>query len=169
VIAFAQRWLPVSVVAVFTYAIAGETVGSTAGLVAGAAAALLVLWRRRAGHHASDKRLYVTKGVLMVEPRFGGGPGASFRLEDLDVVLDTKTIRKVVDGDAMLPVVRFTATRVGPEIDTARIIFTSGQERVALDDRFVSHTDAVEWFGKIRVFLRKNGWVPFDEREGADL
>jgi hypothetical protein len=27
----------------------------------------------------------------------------------------------------------------------------------------VAHMTATEWVGKIRVFLRKNGWVPLDE------
>ena len=92
-----------------------------------------------------------------------------FPFEDLDVVLDTKTIRKVVDGDSMLPAVRFTNTKVGPEIDLGRIFLTNGHERYALIDDFLSHTHAIEWFGKIRVFLRLHGWVPPDEREGEQI
>jgi len=34
-----------------------------------------------------------------------------------------------------------------------------------LTEAYVSQMDATEWFGKIRVFLRKNGWTPRDERE----
>jgi hypothetical protein len=93
-----------------------------------------------------------------------------FTLDDLDVVMDTKTIRKVQDGRDAIPALRFNGA-VGPEIDTARVVLTSERERLALTDDFVSHTNAIEWFGKIRVFLRKQGWVPADERvptDGAD-
>jgi hypothetical protein len=29
------------------------------------------------------------------------------------------------------------------------------------------HFEATDWLGRIRVFLRKHGWVPEDERETA--
>ena len=77
--------------------------------------------------------------MLCVAPR-DSRPIARFTVRDLDVVLDTKTIRKVVDGDSMLPAVRFTESKIGPEIDMARIVLTDGRERHALSDHFTSHT-----------------------------
>ena len=139
-------------------------IGGAAGGIAAAVAATLLWWRRPA-RRRRVKVLHVERGVLTIAPRDGESGAAHFYLRDLDVVLDTKTIRKVVDGDSMLAAVRFTSSKVGPEIDTSRIVFTSGAERHALSERFLSHMEAIDWFGKIRVFLRKNGWVPADERD----
>jgi hypothetical protein len=36
---------------------------------------------------------------------------------------------------------------------------------VHLTDEYFAHMDSTEWLGKIRVFLRKNGWIPADERK----
>src|SRR5262249_8410260 len=88
---------------------------------------------------------------------------ASIPLADLrDVILDTKTIRRVQESQSAVPQVRFIETRVGPEIDTARIVLVARSE-VRLTEAYLAHMDSVEWLGKIRVFLRKHGWVPEDE------
>lgn len=98
---------------------------------------------------------------------------AQIKLRDLtDVRLDIKTIERVQEGDSMIAAVRFTNTTVGPKVDHARIVLVGRKTkknpdrlRVHLTDEWFAHMDATEWMGKIRVFLRKNGWVPADERK----
>ena len=87
----------------------------------------------------------------------------------LDVKLDTKTIQRVQEGSSPIPAVRFSEATVGPEVDTCRVVLvTRADEFVALGDTFVAHMHATEWLGKIRVFLRKPGWLPIDERDKRD-
>ena len=79
--------------------------------------------------------------------------------------MDTKTIQKVQEGGDAIPAMRFINATVGPELDTARIVVVGARgTRVPLTTEYIAHMDASEWFGKIRVFLRKSGWVPADER-----
>lgn len=86
-----------------------------------------------------------------------------------DVRLDTKTIQRVQEGSSPIPAVRFSEATVGPEVDTCRVVLvTRGDEFVSLGDTFVAHMHATEWLGKIRVFLRKHGWLPLDERDKRD-
>ena len=62
---------------------------------------------------------------------------------------------------------RFIDAKVGPKVDTARIVLVSASGRqVTLTQDYLAHMSATEWLGKIRVFLRKHGWLPEDEREG---
>ncbi len=83
----------------------------------------------------------------------------------LEVSLDTKTIQRVQENvSSGIPDLRFVDSRVGPEIDTSRIELVLGKHSIFLTDEYLSSTDATDWFGKIRRFLRKNGWVPRDER-----
>src|SRR5262249_20724692 len=90
-----------------------------------------------------------------------------FRLSDLaNVSLDIKTIERVMDGDSAIPAMRFIDAKVGPKVDTGRIVLvgTNGRE-VRLTDDFLPHMHCTEWLGKVRAFLRKHGWLPEDERE----
>lgn len=51
-------------------------------------------------------------------------------------------------------------------VDTARIVLVArGRPPIMLCDDHLAHMDATEWMGKTRVFLRKQGRVPFDERD----
>jgi hypothetical protein len=83
-----------------------------------------------------------------------------------NVSLDTKTIRKVQEGNAVTPALRFLDSKVGPEVDVARIAFDVDgySQPVNLSEAYFAHMDSIEWLGKIRVFLRAQGWVPQDER-----
>ena len=55
-----------------------------------------------------------------------------------------------------------------PPTDKNRIALQARDgETFPLTTEFFSHTDCLDWFGKIRVFLRKNGWVP-DAEAGDD-
>lgn len=86
----------------------------------------------------------------------------------VDVELDIKTIQRVQDGSALVPSTMAIDSKVGAETDTGRIVLVTEKRRVALTDDFVAHMDAVEWMGKIRVFLRKHGWVPDAEVEDTE-
>ena len=55
--------------------------------------------------------------------------------------------------------------RIAPPTDTNRIVLERRDgETYALTEEFLSHVDSVEWFGKIRLFLRKRNWLPESER-----
>ena len=138
------------------------------GVLVLATSAGLGLWRWRRAPEVAGIVIAVEQGTITVATR--GSKHALLRerlVNVLDVALDTKSIRKVVPGRDAIPAVQFINTSVGPEVDVARIVFhlADEQEPVRLSDQFVAHMDAVEWVGKIRSFLRRQGWVPADERE----
>lgn len=147
-------------------------VGPTAGLVGlVASGALGIWWWRRPPPPGVVLR--VEGGALIVQRGADKWPGIRYPLVDLvDVALDTKTIQRVEDGGSAIPGMRFVDSRVGPDLDIARIVLVPRVgEPMALTDERGAHMNATEWLGKIRVFLRKNGWVPMDERasdEDAD-
>src|SRR5215472_11071230 len=92
---------------------------AAAGMVA--SAGLGVWWWRRSPGTAVLLR--VEGGELIVSKQKPKREMGRFRLGELsDVELDTKTIRRVMDGASPIPAVRFTDSRVGPEVDTARIV-----------------------------------------------
>lgn len=130
-------------------------------------------YRRRKQSVGSRRAvLRVEQGQLKVYLRSSGAPASVLELRDLaDVRLDVKTIQRVEEGDSMVAAVRFTSTRVGPAIDHARIVLVgrktknAGRLELRLTDEYFAHMDSTEWLGKIRVFLRKHGWLPTDERK----
>ncbi len=146
-------------------AIAAAAVSPTAGFIALFVSIPAVIWWVR---RPDDTRvvLRVTNGELHVHDR-RRGVAAGMSLEDLlDVSLDTKIIQRVQDGSSAIPAMRFIDSRVGPEQTTARLVFV-GRDRplVPLGEAYLAHMEATEWLGKVRVFLRKHGWVPEDERD----
>lgn len=155
----AVLWFQLFSLPVLVGVIVASAANPTLGLVAMVVAGALAIGLRRRAAKARVLRLTVADGALTIP-----GKGA-VRLDALeDVVLDVKTIRRVQDGDSAVPAVRFTDTRVGPEVDLARIVIVGDGERVYLAEHWLAHMDATEWLGKLRVFLRKHGWVPADER-----
>jgi hypothetical protein len=133
-----------------------------------AVSAALGIWRWRRAPEVAGIVIAVEHGDVRVTNRATKQTLVSVRLVNLlDVALDTKSIRKVMPGKDAIPAVQFINTSVGPEVDVARIVFhlADEQEPVRLSDQFLAHMDAVEWVGKIRSFLRTQGWVPADERE----
>lgn len=141
----------------------------TAGLVALVASAGGAVWLRRRRLGQAGAVLRVRRGSLLVLDGRGGTVRAELPLADLrDVALETKTIQRVTDGHSAIPAMRFADSRVGPEIDTARIVLVGTSGRLELTDAFGPHMDATEWLGRIRVFLRKHGWVPADEKVVED-
>jgi len=81
----------------------------------------------------------------------------------LDVRLDTKTIQRVQENPGVAAL-RFIHATVGPPLDVARIELVTRDRSVFLTEEYFSHSDSLEWKGKIRQFLRKSGWVPDSER-----
>ena len=137
--------------------------GGIAGLIGGSAYSA---WRWHTRKRVDGAFLGVQDGVLTVAHPGQGIPDERFRLSDLaDVTLDLKTIQRVVDGAGAIPATRIISSQVAPKIDTARIVLVdaSGHE-VRLTKAYLPHLEATDWLGKIRVFLRKQGWVPEDER-----
>ncbi len=120
-------------------------------------------WSWRRGKTDDRILLRVEDGVLTVGP--AGKATTRVRLADLtDVSLDGKSIQRVEDGASAIPALRFIDSKVGPEVDVARIVLVrSDLPDIPLTSEHVAHMEATEWLGKIRVFLRKHGWVPEDE------
>jgi len=121
-------------------------------------------WKRRRYKTVPRAVFTMRDGMLVLS-------GAAFPLprtlpltELLDVYLDTKAIQRVQESAGPVPDLRFLNSTVGGEQDTARIALELENETYFLTEERVSHTDANDWFSKIRRFLRKHGWVPEDER-----
>lgn len=128
----------------------------------------VVVWLRKRTRKRFGVVLRVEEGRLSVLSRDLRRQLGTLRLREVeDVGLEIKKIQRVQDGDSAIPAVRFIESRVAPEVDTARIVITGreGRDRMVLTEQYLAHMDATEWLGKIRVFLRKHGWVPEDERE----
>jgi hypothetical protein len=121
----------------------------------------LYLWWRRRGE-GDQFTLAVADGVLHIRSR---AIDRRITLADLlDVELETKTIQRVEEGGSMIPAVRLLDARVGVEVDTARVVLRTEGATVVLGDKYIAHMDATEGLGKIRVFLRRHGWLPERER-----
>ncbi len=135
------------------------------GLVASALGA--VWWWRRPRTHGYSIR--VSGGDVTVSARASARVLVSIPLGDLlDVTLDTKTIQRIQEGSSAIPAVRFQEAQVGPALDTSRVVLVSRQDAfVPLGDTYLANMHATEWLGKIRVFLRKHGWVPEAERDAG--
>jgi hypothetical protein len=108
--------------------------------------------------------------VLCVQNRelrlsFGAHPALVVNLRELlDVELDTRAIEKFhgqVRPDGVIGAGRAVA------LDVSRIVLVFAEEglRVPLSEVYGSYSESLAWMGKVRQFLRVNGWVPEDERE----
>jgi hypothetical protein len=142
----------------------------TMGLVGLVAAGAFSLWRWRRRSRGRTVVLQVASRELCAHAH--GRTIARVGLGDLeDVSLDTKTIRPVREATTMVYATRFIDSKVGLEVDVARIVLSvtdpvSGEGRsVPLHDTHVAHMTAIAWLGKIRSFLRRHDWRPIDERE----
>jgi hypothetical protein len=91
-------------------------------------------------------------------------------LDDVvDVERDTKQVERVT---LQQPVgAPMMSSVVGPSFDAARVVFVvldgERERRIPLTNEFAPSYHCTEWVGKIRVFLRKHGWMPDDERQAA--
>jgi hypothetical protein len=144
----------------------GGFVSPVAGIVVGAGSLAALWWRRRQA--GGGVVLHVENGLLEVRTR-RGGVQARVRLADLsDVALDTKSERLMHEGGSAIPAIAFAESRAGDTIERARIVLfrSASPAPIPLSEERGSHSEATEELGKIRVFLRKHGWVPAAEREG---
>jgi hypothetical protein len=142
-----------------------------AGVIGFLAALAGVAWWSR--KHPKDVIvLRVSGGELSVLPM--GSKRESFRvkLAELDdVVLETRQVERVMDVGPN--VVNIGMGPIAPGIasatDTKRIVLepARGEPHVLTKD-FFGHAETTEWFAKLRLFLRKAGWVPLAEREETD-
>jgi hypothetical protein len=150
-------------------AFAGGLGGSTVAIVALLGALALAVGLRRSRTRITGAVLLVEDNTLTIVLGDAHGPHDRFGFDDLlNVTLDVKTIQPLIDGPSAIPALRMAST-VAPAVDTARIVFVgeTGNE-VRLTEEYLPHMVATEWLGKVRVFLRKNGWVPEDECGTAD-
>ncbi|MBX3230614.1 MAG: hypothetical protein KIT84_00240 [Labilithrix sp.] len=126
-----------------------KLVAPAAGLAAlGAGAALFVLrWKPNRGRFV----LRVTDGVLEVARE--RGRDAPLRLPIADVLA-------VVVHRTKTPAAGGPAERVQIAFDRA-----APAEPIVLPESTLTPLESEEWVGKIRVFLRKHGWLPKAERQ----
>ncbi len=137
------------------------------GLLAASAVVGWSFWKRRRQKLVPRVTFRVEGPLLHLSgPAFPSGHSFELR-ELLEVYLDTKTIRRVQESPGPVPDLRFIDATVGGEQDTSRIALELAHETLFLTDEHLSHLDASEWFGKLRRFLRKHGWLPEDERPRA--
>ena len=100
--------------------------------------------------------LRVEGDVLEVRREKRPDPIARVALADIvDVTLDRQAHQGGSRGGAAAERTRIALERRGEE------------EPVYVPDERVTSIEAQEWHGKIRVFLRKHGWLPEDERATA--
>lgn len=147
-------------------AVCAATFSPEVGLVALViSAALCFAWFRR--KKSTTFTFSVHERTLTV--RSGRHVETVVLLEDLlTVELDTETIRRVQESGSAIPAVRFAEASAGPEIDQSRVVLVTREQKVPLGESRTAHMHATEALGKIRVFLRKRGWVPLDERGERD-
>ncbi len=111
-------------------------------------AVLIVLRKPREGRFV----LRVDDGVLEVTRERGVAPAVKVALTELlDVTLDSQAHNAGGRGGAAVRV-RLSLERKLPDAP------------IFVPEERVTPLEAQEWLGKVRVFLRKHGWIPQDER-----
>jgi hypothetical protein len=55
----------------------------------------------------------------------------------------------------------------GPSRNGRIVLVAKSGARIPLTNEYRPHIEATEWFGRVRTFLRKNGWEPKDERQSV--
>jgi hypothetical protein len=142
-------------------------IGGITGLLGFAGAMIFSIWYRKRSARADGAVLRIDEDRLHVLTRDLKDEKAFFLLRELaGVELDVKTIERLQDGNSPIPALRFANPTIAPPVDTARVVLvgTKGR-RYFMTDVYLAHMDATESVGKIRVFLRKNGWLPASERK----
>lgn len=129
-----------------------KLVSPAAALVPLAFAVVYVLVRKKSD--AGRFVLRVDDAALEVTRERRAGAAARIALADLvDVTFDRKT--QGGGRGAVTERVRLALERRAPE------------PPVFVPDERVTPIEAQEWYGRVRVFLRKHGWVPENERANA--
>jgi hypothetical protein len=135
------------------------------GLVAMVATAVLTYrWAR--GTREEGVLLSVQGNELRVlSPRSKNVRARMLLIDLADVTLDTRTVHPTMEGNSPIPGLRLLTAQPLPEVDEKRIVLVSKSAQVPLTEAYLATVDVTEAFGKIRVFLRKHGWLPEDERD----
>jgi hypothetical protein len=105
--------------------------------------------------------LSVESGILNVH--VDGKPRHTFVIEKIvSVEQETRTHSRVtIQQQVKSPI---PTSEVGLAVDIARVVIVHGDERVPLTESFSMSYECTEVFAKVRVFLRKHGWIPLDEQ-----
>jgi len=128
-------------------------VSPTVALAPLVVAVVVVLIRRKS--HEGRFVLRVEGGALEVTRERRRGPATTIALADvLDVTLDREA-KAAGRGGSATERVRLALERRAPD------------GPVFVPEERVTPIEAQEWYGKVRVFLRKHGWAPEGEREPA--
>ncbi len=139
-------------------------VSGTAGLIGLGASSVFAVWWWKRAPKLAEKTLRVDRGTLFVMR--GKHEEARYDLKNLvDVVLESKTVQKIQEGGSAIPAMRFIDSQVAPDQEVSRIVLVGAETKHVLAEEYVANMEATEWMGKIRVFLRKHGWVPRDEQD----
>jgi hypothetical protein len=142
---------PFAITALVAGALA-KFVSLTAALAPLGIAVVVLLFRKKSG--GGRFVLRVDDGALEVtrERRTDSAPPTRIALADLvDVTLERKT--HASGRGSATERVRLALERRGSE------------GPVFVPEERVTPIEAQEWYGKVRVFLRKHGWVPENERD----
>lgn len=132
-----------------------KLVSPTVALVPLALAVVVVLVRRKSHEGRFVLRVDEGAGALEVTRERRAGPTVRIALADLlDVTLERQT---------------HASGRGGSATERVRLALERRGEEAAVfvpEDR-LTPIEAQEWYGKVRVFLRKHGWVPESERRAG--
>ena len=128
-----------------------KLVSPTAGLIAFVVVVAVLLLLRK----PSEGRfvLRVEEGVVEVARERPRSPATRVALADLlDVTLDRQTSQASARGGSAMERVRLAFERRAPGAP------------IFVPEERITPIEAQEWLGKVRVFLRKHGWIPEGER-----
>jgi hypothetical protein len=123
----------------------------TVALAVLGAGAVLFIARRKPRHGRFILR--IADGILEVARERGASPPIQLPLaEVLDVTLDRQAKAASGRGGVASERVQITLERAAPA------------DPIHFPDDRITPIEAQEWQGKVRVFLRKHGWLPKEER-----
>jgi hypothetical protein len=123
-------------------------------------------WRRRKGAAASTGEgaiLRVEDGKVHVWLKHSKD-NVRFRLRHLEAVqMDLRKVERLQEAGP-IPGLRLANATVAGAVDHGRIVLVTRRREILLTKSYFSNTESVEWLGKVRVFFRRHGWLPPDER-----
>ena len=157
------------VLAVVVCAVAFRFGHGTLGLAVGSTLAAWAVWTSlRQARREGGVVLRVDGGKLLIHPWRGAPASRVLALEDVhDVVLDTKTAQtpQASPRGGRGRGGRGGGGGRGGDMSRIELVLAPEVPRVALSEGFASHSETVEQISKLKMFLRRLGWVPEDERE----
>ena len=124
---------------------------------------LVELWTRRHGFR-TKLSLIVDNHRLEVSSSSGQLVAAVYLDELLDVELESREVQAVRDGGSSIPAMRIIEPHIEPPSLRSRIVLVTSSAMLRLATAYDHHAEAMSSMGKIRVFLRRHGWLPEDER-----